>query len=442
MIMDPQVERPAGENKSIPLSPILLVNFIGTLGFSIILPFLVFLVTRFGGNALIYGLIGATYPAFQLFGAPILGKWSDLYGRKKILLLSQIGTLFSWIIFLLAFFVPLSTIYAINSASLGIIVITVPLLIFFISRAMDGLTGGNVSVANAYLADITQEQNRKANFGKMAASTNLGFIIGPALAGVLGATIYGELIPVTAALLISLAAVFIIAYRLPESRFSVQEKYPEKVNVRKVFGQEQKECYRVKEKEKITIRDILEIRNVPYILVLYFMIFLGFNIFYTAFPIHAVQHLNWSVTQMGIFFAFLSLVMVFVQGPVLEWIGTKYSSGLLILVGSIILGTNFILIMSGNLIIIYIAGVFFAVGNGLMWPSFLSILSIVAGDKYQGSVQGFASSSGSLASIIGLVGGGILYGLIGSGAFLVSAVIIFVVFFMSIRLLSFREMTA
>ena len=86
------------------LYPILSVNFVGTLGFSIVLPFLIFLVTRFGGNALIYGIMGATYSAFQLIGAPILGKWSDLQGRRKILLLSQVGTLISWFIFLLAMF--------------------------------------------------------------------------------------------------------------------------------------------------------------------------------------------------------------------------------------------------------------------------------------------------------------------------------------------------
>ena len=79
---------PGGRSKRISLFPILLVNFIGTLGFSIVLPFLVTLVDRFGGNALIYGVMGATYSAFQLVGAPILGRWSDTYGRRKVLLVS------------------------------------------------------------------------------------------------------------------------------------------------------------------------------------------------------------------------------------------------------------------------------------------------------------------------------------------------------------------
>ena len=75
-----------------PLLPLLLVNFIGTVGFSLVLPFLVFLVTDWGGNAFVYGFAGATYSAFQLVGAPVLGRWSDRFGRRKILLVSQAGT--------------------------------------------------------------------------------------------------------------------------------------------------------------------------------------------------------------------------------------------------------------------------------------------------------------------------------------------------------------
>lgn len=107
--MEKEIKGPKNNLGSYPeekvsLLPILAVNFIGTLGFSIVLPFLVFLVNRLGGNAFIYGLASSMYPAFQLIGAPVLGRWSDTYGRKNILFLSQLGTLFSWIIFLGALF--------------------------------------------------------------------------------------------------------------------------------------------------------------------------------------------------------------------------------------------------------------------------------------------------------------------------------------------------
>jgi len=289
--------------KQISLFPILLVNFIGTLGFSIVLPFLVFLVTDFGGNALVFGIVAAMYPAFQLIGAPILGRWSDHYGRKKVLLVSQGGTLAAWIIFLLALFLPVENIFDVDSAIFGTFVITLPLLVLFVARSLDGITGGNVSVANAYLADVTSEANRSKNFGKMAISSNLGFIVGPAIAGVLGATVYEETLPVLAALFLSLAAVFVIKFSLKESKLSVIRKIQEKENVRKVFVQECKDCYKIQDPKKISFKDVFKLKHIPYMLTLYFFIFLGFNIFYVSFPIHAVVGLGWNITQMGIFFA-------------------------------------------------------------------------------------------------------------------------------------------
>lgn len=409
------------------LFPILLVNFIGTLGFSIVLPFLVFLVTKFGGDAILFGLLAAVYPALQLVGAPILGRLSDLHGRREILLVSQIGTLAAWIIFVAAFFLPIEPLFVSSS-----LVLTLPLLMLFFARGLDGITGGNVSVANAYLADVTSEKNRKKDFGNMAVSANLGFIVGPALAGVLGATFLGELLPVLAALLISVVATIVIAFFLPESKPCAIEKDPEQKNIRKIFGHEHKECFK-RVGERMSMKKLFSLPLIPYLMVLYFLIFLGFNLFYTAFPIHAIEGLGWSITELGIFFSFLGLVMVIVQGPVLSRL--KVRESYLIIVGGIILGLNFILLTAGTDLTTYVAAVFFAGGNGIMWPSFLSLLSKATDSAHQGAVQGFGSSFGSLASIIGLIAGGFLFSFIGGATFLISALIIFVVVILSLRLL-------
>ena len=424
------------KEKRTPIFPLLLVNFIGTLGFSIVLPFLVFLVMKFGGNAVVYSLLAATYPAFQLIGAPILGRWSDIYGRKKVLLLSNAGTAIGWILFLVALVVPFEETFSINLISFGTIVVVVPLLFIFFARAIDGITGGNISVANAYLSDISSDENRSKNFGKMAISSNLGFILGPALAGILAGTVYGAILPVLAALLLSLVTLFVIGFLLRESRIKSNPiVIPEEGTIRKVFAQECKDCYEPASPIKPKYRDVFKLKHISFLLVLYFLIFLGFNVYYASFPTHAASELKWSVTQLGIFYAILSGIMVFIQGPVLRKALKKFSEEKLVILGSIILGTNFVLFFSNNIISVSLAVVLFALGNGLMWPSFMSILSKRAGTVLQGAVQGVAGSVGGIASIIGLIGGGVLYNLIGGATFLISAAVIFSVFVMSFRLL-------
>ncbi len=427
----------ATQNHAASLYPILTINFIGTLGFGLVLPFLVFLVTRWGGNALVYGVMGATYSAFQLIGAPILGRWSDLYGRKKILLLSQAGTLVSWMVFVTAFFLPVRPLVSMDSKLFGNFVLTLPLLILFLARAADGITGGNVSVANAYLADISNESQRRVNFGKMAVSSNLGFILGPAIAGLLGATILGELLPVLAALLISLVGTLLIAVKLPESKQCLLKSDPEHTNVRKIFGQEHKECFEMKGAAKLSLREILALKGVPYLMFIYFLVMLGFNFFYIAFPVYAVKELRWSVLDAGIFFAVMGLLMVIVQGPVLSRASKTFSDAACVSMGSFVLSAAFICFTARGDGLIYLGVILLALGNGLMWPSILSILSKVAGEKYQGAVQGLAGSCGAIASIVGLVIGGVLYDSFGSWIFVLSAVSILSVLVMSFGLFSF-----
>ena len=425
--------------KQASLFPILLVNFVGTLGFSIVLPFLVFVVMKFGGNAIVYGLLAATYPAFQLIGSPILGKWSDTYGRKKILLLSNVGTSIGWLLFLFALFLP-SNSFKIHTVFVGTFVVIIPLLMLFLARAIDGVTGGNISIANAYLADLSSDSSRSKNFGKMAISSNLGFILGPALAGILGGTIYGAILPVLAALILSLVTIIVIVLLLKESKPRLVEEMlvPEQATIRKAFSQECRECYSDIGIKKPKLRDIFKLKHISFLLALYFLIFLGFNVYYAAFPTHATKDLKWSVTQLGIFYAILSGIMVFIQGPVLRKALKKFSEEKLVIIGSIILGTNFVLFVSNNIVSVSFAIILFAVGNGLMWPSFMSILSRYAGSKLQGSVQGVAGSFGGLASILGLILGGFLYDGIGAVTFLISAGVIFSIFLMSFQLLKWK----
>jgi MFS transporter, DHA1 family, tetracycline resistance protein len=433
-------------NKQLSLFPLLLSNFIGTLGFSIVLPFMVFLVIDFGGNSIVYGILAAMYPLFQLIGAPILGKWSDDYGRKKVLLVSNGGTLVGWLIFLFAFFLPVTNLFSISSAVIGTFAITLPLVVLFFARSLDGITGGNISVANAYLADVSTDKNRSKNFGKMAISSNLGFIVGPALAGILGGTIYKEILPVVAATVVSLIALVVIGLTLKESKSNTvsaaavdEMPLPEQRSIRKVFSCEVKECYKTPNPANLKFQDVFKLKHISFLLLLYFFIFLGFNIYYTSFPIHAVAGLKWSITQMGIFYSVLGGVMILVQGPVLRKALQKFSEEKLVIIGSLILGVNFTLFVSDNIVLIFGAVILFALGNGLMWPSFMSILTRFAGTTHQGAVQGVASSIGSLASIIGLVVGGLMYNSIGVSNFLISAGFIFLVFVLSFRLLKIKE---
>lgn len=424
------------------LFPILLVNFIGTLGFSVVLPFLVVLVLKFGGNQVIYGIMGATYSLFQLIGAPVLGQWSDKHGRRKILLLSQAGTFIAWVIFMIALLVPNFTLSDVDSDLLGTFTITLPLLLLFCARALDGLTGGNVSVANAYLADISTDKDRKANFGKMSVSANLGFIVGPAMAGLLGSTFMGDMLPILIAMLISMTAIFVIAFNLEEC---IPEKYPKTslaIKNRKVHGLEHKECYPVEQKREMSIWEVLKIKHLKSILVLYFLIFLAFNFFYVAFPVHAVKTLEWSIFKLGVFLSIMSGLMVVVQGPVLSFLSNRVSERLLITVGNLLLALSFYFFTSSVSLNLYLGLFFFALGNGIMWPSFMAVLSKVAGPENQGKVQGFASSMGSIASIIGLLAGGILYGLLKEHTFFIPSALMIAIFILCLLLLSRNRIVA
>lgn len=391
------------------LLPVLGVQFIGALGLSLVLPFLIFVVRDLGGNALAYGVLSAMYPAAQMIGAPWLGRWSDRIGRRPVLAITQAGTMLSWLLFLGAMMMPRVELLA---SPLGLL--TLPLVGLFLARIADGLTGGNVAVANAVVADISSAAVRSRNFGRMGAAGNLGFIAGPMLAGLLGATAWGARLPVMAAATVALIGLVVVLTRLPETKPIRADDDPGGPS--------------------LGLFEALELPGAALLLPLYFVIFLGFNVFYSAFPAHAAGLLEWTPQRMGIFFAVLSGLMVLVQGPLLSRIAPHVPPSVLISGGNVLLAGAFACITTGEELLTWVCAVLFALGNGLMWPSYLTVLSSVGGPEHRGAIQGHAASMGSAASIAGLVFGGALYEWLGAATFFVPSVVLVVAGLLSGRI--------
>ncbi len=395
--------------------PILAIHFLGTLGFSLAIPFLVFIVTDLGGAPWTYGLVGATYSAFQLLGAPLLGRWSDRSGRRPVLVASQVGTLVAWLLFLAALSMPLVGVAEIAGATL-----TVPLLIVFAARALDGATGGNISVANAYVADLTREhpEARQLAFGRMGMAANLGFAIGPAAAGVLGGADWGPRLPIAvAAGVAALTTLAIVAWlKEPEVRCPLGPPAPNALEAG--LNQQAKPCDHATEKR--ALRAGVKERPVALVLIATFILFLGFNLFYAGFPVHAADVYGWSTTELGVFFAVLSGMMILAQGPLLSLASTHLDRRVVFAIGMsfLVLSLSLFPLPAGP--ITYAGAACFAIGNGLSWPTFQTRVAELGG-KAQGKVQGAVTSASSLASIAGLIIGGLLYPALGGTLFFVAA---------------------
>lgn len=176
-----------------PLLPIFLIVLVDVLGLTIILPLLPFYAEHFGASATVVGLLISTYAACQLIAGPILGRLSDRMGRKPLLILSQCGTFVGFLI--LAF-----------AGSLWMV---------FLARVIDGLTAGNLSLAQAYIADVTTPENRAKSFGVIGVAFGVGFLIGPGISGFLAQ--YGYIWPILAAAFLSASSIVCTSTLLPRA---------------------------------------------------------------------------------------------------------------------------------------------------------------------------------------------------------------------------------
>jgi DHA1 family tetracycline resistance protein-like MFS transporter len=302
-----------------------------------------------------------------------------------------------------------------------------------LSRAGAGAVDGSVSVANAYIADVTDEKDRKAGFGRLGAAWSLGFVVGPALAGFLARDEGGVTTVVVLAMLLSTAGAAVVAWMLPE--LPVRGTHLDMAGsacAHKALGGGAREC--TAPPPSAEWRRLSGIPRLPALLVVYFLVFLGFSVFTAVFPVHAVDDLGWSSHRLGLFFTLLSLALVVTQSLILPALGRRLGEPMLAFAGSLLVALGYLLMVWSGDASTFIAGALYGVGNGLMWPAYLTLFSEAGPASLQGTIQGVGSSVGSGAAIVGTLGGGVLYTNVGARAFFVPAAILAVTALLCLRL--------
>ncbi len=298
--------------KNSRLLTIFLIVFVDLLGFSLILPLLPYYAESFGATPVIVGLLVASYAAAQLIGAPLLGRLSDRIGRRPVLLLSVAGTIMGFLLLGFApalgkFLAPILGFYSAN-----------PLIIasLFFSRILAGLTGGNITVAQAYIADVTDEKNRAKGLGLIGAAFGLGFIIGPAIGGILSQ--WGYNVPAFMAAGLAVMNLVAIFFLLPESLTAERrEEITQRIQL----------PFTLK-----ALRDVLRRPLVGPLLYLRFFYGLGFATFQGIFALYT-QTIGLSPQTTGYILAYVGLISVLVQGVLIGQLTKRFRENWLIITG-------------------------------------------------------------------------------------------------------------
>ena len=357
-----------------PIIIIFITVLIDLIGFGIVIPVLPYYVTggAFQATPFELGMIVASYSIMQFIFSPIFGSVSDKYGRRPVLFFSLLGT----------------------AAGFMIVGFATALWMVFAGRILDGITGGNISTAQAYIADVTSRKNRARGMGLIGAAFGLGFVLGPAIGGVLSK--YGTHVPFLFAAVLAFVNAIALYFFLPES-------------VKKA-GKEQKARSMNRFAELFGALVDIKFRTIT---IIYFLVVVGFSIMTTSFSLYTMTRFGYDAAQNGYLFFYIGILAVILQGGLVGRMSTKFGESRLVVAGCLMLTASlfavpFVRPESGGLTGLLLGIALFSIGNSIASPALTSLASKNASDAEQGKALGVMQSGASLARAIGPVIAGIL----------------------------------
>jgi len=317
---------------------------------------------------LLLGLLTAAYPIAQFFAAPILGQLSDKAGRRPVLAFSLAGTALSYVLFALA-----------------ILWRDIPLLFF--SRILDGITGGNISVAQAAIADVSDSTNRAKNFGLMGAAFGLGFIIGPFIGGKLADPSvlpwFNAATPFWFAAILSVLNMLFVIFWFGET------------NLHRTTGK------LTWSKSLKNIADAFRLKELRMLFLTNFLYVSGFTFFTTFFGVYLIAQFSFSEGNIGDLFAYIGLWIVFTQAVVTRLVAKRYGERSVLNVAMPITGILMLfLLIPWSWAWLLLTVPVFAIFNGLTQANFMAFLSHKADPRMQGEILGINASVAALGQAL------------------------------------------
>ncbi len=379
----------AGEHREnfflTPLGIVFTTVVIDLVGFGIVVPILPLWAEDLGASPTEVGILAASYSAMQFIFAPLLGRLSDRYGRRPVILLSLLGS-------------------GISSIMIGF---ANSLFVLFAARILNGVSGASYSTAQAYVADITTKENRARGMGLIGAAFGIGFIIGPAIGG--ACALVDRRLPFFVSGAVALVNLAVAWKRLPETEHRVQADSPGRLAfIRRAIGD----------------------RNIGSLVAITFLATFAFTGMETTFSLLGRRRFDFDLTKASMVFAFIGIAAAVLQGkfigPLVDRFGERKVMNIGITLTGVALG---LLAVTTNLVLLFPVAALLA-ASGLVFPTVTALVSKGTSDAEQGEMLGVFASSSGLARVIGPLAAGALFDwaipapyLVGAGLFAVCLVI-------------------